>query len=258
MSRRQLLLAVLCLLALPVSAARAFSDPFSFNLTPVVAGGGGRFFTGAPGDGYTCKSCHSGGQSPKASVLGLPLSGYRPMSRYEISIRWPAEFTKISLAVELTDAQGKAAGSLLLPPEDEVQPEELCEPINEMVVAAQLNDLVPGRQVINVPDCGSKSVRFLWTAPMSDVGPVWFAGSMVLSDGETDPFHDGVTDFGRIIDSPAVASETSGECSVTHPGARGASHGLGLLWTLALAFGSRQLRTRLRRQRSASSRRSPG
>jgi hypothetical protein len=249
MSSHQLLLALLCLMALPTRSAQAFSDPFSFNLTPIVAGGGGRFFTGAPGDAYTCKSCHSGGPSPKASVLGLPLSGYRPSSRYEISIRWPAELTKISLAVELTDDQGKAAGSLLLPPEDEVQPDELCEPVEEEVVAAQLNDLVPGRQIINVPDCGSKRVRFLWTAPASDVGRVWFAGSMVLSDGESDPFHDGVTDFGRIIGSPAVASETSGECSVARLGARGSSLGLGVFLALAV------LCVRIRTKRSAPSRR---
>jgi len=237
----QLLATLLCTLALPAGSAQAFSDPFSFNLTPVAAGGGGRFFTGSPGDGYTCKTCHSGGPSPKASVLGLPLSGYRPSSRYEVSIRWPAEFTKISLAVELTDDQGKAAGSLLLPPDGEVQSGELCEPVEELVVAAQLNDLVAGRQIINVPDCGSKSVRFLWTAPATDVGPVWFAGSMVLSDGESDPFHDGVTDIGRIIDSPALASETAGQCSVSRVGARGARLGLGMLVALVV-FGSRRRR----------------
>ena len=234
----QLLAALLCVL--PAASAQAFSDPSSFNLTPVAAGGGGRFFTGAPGDGYTCKTCHSGGPSPKASVLGLPLSGYRPGSRYEVSVRWPAELTKISLAVELTDDQGKAAGSLLLPPEGEVQSGELCEPVAEQVVAAQLNVLA-GRQIINVPDCGSKSVRFLWTAPASDIGPVRFAGAMVLSDGESDPFHDGVTDFGRIIDSPALASETQGECSVRRVGARGS-----LVW-LAMFGAAAVLCSRRRR-----------
>lgn len=225
----QLLVIALCALALPVGEARAFSDPAAFNLTPIAAGGGGRFFTGAPGDSYTCKTCHSGAPSPKASVLGLPLSGYQPGSRYEVSIRWPSELTKISLAVELSDGQGKAAGTLRLPPEDEVQPDELCEPVDQLVVAAQLSEPVPSRQIINVPDCGSKSVRFLWTAPATDIGPVWFAGSMVLSDGESDPFHDGVTDFGRIIDSPAVASETAGTCSVSRVGAQGSRLWVGLL-----------------------------
>jgi hypothetical protein len=215
-----LLVGLLCVPFLLAGKAHAFSDPVGFNLTPIVAGGGGRYFTGSPSDGYTCKTCHSGGPSPKASVLGLPLSGYRPGSRYEVSIRWPAQVTKISLAVELTDAQGKAAGSLLLPPAEETQPGEFCEPASDQILAAQLTDMTPGRQIINVPDCGSKSARFLWTAPSTDVGQVWFAGSMVLSDGEGDPYHDGVTDFGRIIGSPATVSETTGECSVTHVAAR--------------------------------------
>jgi hypothetical protein len=217
-----LLLGLLCLPVLQAGEAHAFSDPVGFNLSPIVAGGGGRYFTGAPSDSYTCKTCHSGGPSPKASVLGLPLSGYRPGGRYEVSIRWPAQFTKISLAVELTDAQGKAAGSLLLPPAEETQPEEYCEPASERILAAQLSDMIPGRQIINVPDCGSKRTRFLWTAPSTDVGQVWFAGSMVLSDGEGDPYHDGVTDFGRVIGSPATISETTGECGVTRVAAHAA------------------------------------
>jgi MYXO-CTERM domain-containing protein len=222
-----------CLCALLcTSEARAFSDPFSFSITPIVAGGGGRFFTGAPGDGYTCKSCHSGGTSPKVNVLGLPVSGYKPGTRYEISIRWPEPFTKVSLALELTDAQGKAAGSLRVPPLEETQEDEFCEPASEQVPAATLNDLTEGKQVINMPDCGAKSLRFLWTAPATDVGQVWFAGSMVLSDGESDPYHDGVTDFGRVLGSPATLSETTGSCSVTR--ASGSS-GLGLLPLLAAA-----------------------
>jgi MYXO-CTERM domain-containing protein len=211
-------LTVLALLLTNVGSAHAFSDPFSFNLTPIVAGGGGRFFTGSPSDGYTCKTCHVGGQAPKVSVLGLPLSGYKPGGRYEVSIRWPAEQTKISLALELTDGKGKAAGTLRLPPLEETQPGEFCEPASEQLLAAQLNDMNEGREIINLPECESKSLRFLWTAPMTDVGQVWFSGSMVQSDGEQDPYHDGVTDFGRIIGSPAVASTTNGECSVTRVG----------------------------------------
>lgn len=215
---------LLCaLLLLNAGSAHAFSDPFSFNLTPIVAGGGGRFFTGSPNDGYTCKTCHVGGQSPKVRVLGLPLSGYKPGSRYEVSVVWPPELTKISLALELTDAQGKLAGSVRLPPPEETQPGEFCEPASDQILAAQLNDMVSGREIINPPDCGSKSLRFLWTAPMNDVGPVWFSGSMVLSDGESDPYHDGVTDFGRIIGSAAVASQTKAECSVKHVGAHSTS-----------------------------------
>jgi hypothetical protein len=224
-----------CGLCLPASRASAFSDPFSYYLSPVAAGGGGRVFTGSPADSYTCKSCHSGAPAPKAKVDGLPLAGYRPGARYEILVSWPGS-TKISLALELTDAQGKAAGTIDLPPTDEIKAEEFCEPAAEMILAAQLNETLPSRQVINVPECGSKRVRFLWTAPATDVGQVWFAGSMVLSDGETDPYHDGVTDFGRILGSDAVASKTSGECSVAGPGTSAGSWSPWLLLAATLGL----------------------
>ena len=237
-------IAVLALLMFDAGSAHAFSDPFNFNLTPIVAGGGGRYFTGSPSDGYTCKTCHVGGQAPKVSVLGLPLSGYKPGGRYEVSIRWPAEQTKISLALELTDEKGKAAGTLRLPPPEETQAGEFCEPASEQVLAAQLSDMTEGREIINLPECGSKSLRFLWTAPMADVGPIWFSGSMVQSDGETDPYHDGVTDFGRIIGSPAVASKTNGECSVTRVGAHSSSMGAVALLCLCCGLLLRSWRRR--------------
>jgi hypothetical protein len=235
---------MLLLLMFDVGNAHAFSDPFNFNLSPIAAGGGGRYFTGSPSDGYTCKACHVGGPTPKVSVLGLPLSGYKPGARYEVSIRWPAEQTKISLALELTDEKGKAAGTVRLPPLEETQAGEFCEPASDQVLAAQLSDMTEGREIINLPECGSKSLRFLWTAPMTDVGPVWFSGSMVQSDGETDPYHDGVTDFGRIIGSPAVASKTNGECSVMRVGAQSSSFGAVALWCLGCGVWFRSWRRR--------------
>ena len=189
-------------------------------------------------------------------MLGLPLSGYKPGGRYEVSIHWPANQTKISLALELTDEKGKAAGTLRLPPDEETQPGEFCEPASDRVLAAQLSEMTQGREIINLPECGSKSVRFLWTAPMTDVGQVWFSGSMVQSDGEQDPYHDGVTDFGRIIGSPAVASNTSGECSVARVGAARSSFAASAFLALCCAGWFRSWKRRsLRTFRSASSHR---
>ena len=207
------LLGTVSLSALPV---QAFSDPASFGLAPLAAGGGGRYFTGSPADGYTCKVCHSGGAEPKLSVLGLPLSGYRPSARYEVSVTWPAEVEKFAAALELTDSQGAVAGTLQLPPDDEIQLVEFCEPASDAVPAASLIETSTGRQVINLPDCGAKRIRMLWTAPSRDIGQVWFAGSSVWSDGESDPDHDGVTDFGRVLASPSQAStstSTTTSCS---------------------------------------------
>lgn len=203
-----------CAALLCASSARAYSDPASFNLSPIAAGGGGRYFTGSPADGYTCKVCHEGGAEPKVDVRGLPLAGYRPGTSYEVTISWPGQLDKIALALELTDIHGAAAGSLQLPEPPEIAAPELCEPASDGLLAAQLSKLANGRQIINVPDCGSKRVRFLWSAPKTDLGQVWFAGSMIASDGESDPHHDGVTDFGRVLGSPAVASETTAQCGV--------------------------------------------
>jgi hypothetical protein len=54
-------LAGLCLVALPLPV-HAFSDPARFGKYPEeeggLGGGGGRFFTGSPADGYGCSVCH--------------------------------------------------------------------------------------------------------------------------------------------------------------------------------------------------------
>jgi hypothetical protein len=210
------------LLSLPAPAS-AFSDPLKFGLISIAGGGGGRYFTGSPADGYTCKVCHEGGAEPKLTVLGLPLVGYHPGLRYEVTLSWPATVEKFSAAVEITDSHGKPAGSVRLPPDDEVEAAEYCEPAEVGILAASISDAPNGRRVISLPDCGSRRLRFLWTAPPNDVGPVWFAGSSVWSDGEDDADHDGVTDFGRVIgspSSPALVSTTTDGCSVS----AGASH----------------------------------
>jgi hypothetical protein len=208
----------------PVQSVRAFSDPASFGLAALAAGGGGRFFTGSPADGYTCKACHEGGPEPKVSVLGLPLAGYRPGMSYEISVIWPSQVEKFGAAIEVTDMRGQPAGSLQLPSAGEAQPPEFCEPASEQVLAAVISQAPNQRQVIQLPDCGARRIRFLWTAPRMDSGPVWFAGSAVWSDGEADPYHDGVTDFGRVLASPAVSSVATQNCSVSVVRAPGAGH----------------------------------
>jgi hypothetical protein len=231
-------------------SALAFSDPVAFGVSTILAGGDGRYFTGSPADGYTCKACHSGGDEVKATVLGLPLAGYKPAARYEITIKWPTNAKHVALSLELTDGGGAGAGTLRLPPDAEVQTAEKCDEENGSMLAAQLAELTSGRQVINVLDCGSKSARFLWTAPSTDIGPIWFSGSLVSSDHEGDPYHDGVTDFGRIVGSPATASTTTAQCSLAGSAVRASeSGGPAWLWGfgsggLAVAFWFRRRQRR--------------
>lgn len=230
-----------CLFLAPASAL-AFSDPTTFDKQPLAAGGGGRFFTGSPADGYTCKVCHTGGREPKLNITGLPLGGYRPGVRYEVVVSWPG-YDKVSLALELTDDKGKRAGEVQLPPDDEVLGPEFCEPEADGVLATTLTDL-DERQVINLPECGAKRVRFLWTAPSTNAGAVWFSGSAVYSDAQSDTAHDGVTDFGRVMGSPGGASSTSGQCSVDHVGV-GTGHAC--MHALALVVVGAVIRRRQRR-----------
>jgi hypothetical protein len=159
----------------------------------------------------------------------------------------------MSLALELTDDTGKLAGSLQLPPEGEIQAPEFCEPAADAILAASLTDTADRRELISVPDCGSQRLRFLWTAPLSDLGRVWFSGSAVSSDGEGDTEHDGVTDFGRVIDSPAVASSTSAQCGVVSPGAQRTAAPT-LLGVLLAALGTGWLRRSRRRPAQAGAR----
>jgi hypothetical protein len=206
--------AIGCTIVLSAAPVSAFSDPASFASVTLAAGGGGRFFTGSPADGYTCKVCHDGGPQPKVTVLGLPLEGYRPSARYEITVSWPDEVEKIAAALELTDARGIGAGTVQLPPEGEILPPEFCAPATDAVLAATISAAPNQREVINLPDCGAKRIRLLWTAPPADVGPVWFAGSSVWSDGEADPYNDGATDFARVLAAPAVTSVATQSCAV--------------------------------------------
>lgn len=203
--------------------AHAFSDPNFFALTTPQAGGAGRYFTGSPADGYTCKVCHEGGSEAPLHITGLPGEAYRLGASYEIVVDWPDDFEKFSLALEFTDLRGQAAGSVRLPPQPELQPPEFCEPASDLVPAASLTLTPTGRSIVQLPDCGAKRVRLLWTAPARDMGQVWFAGSAVASNGEGDTAHDGVTDFGRALASPgapALSEVTSSQCSLAAVGGR--------------------------------------
>jgi hypothetical protein len=223
------------LLGLGASHARAFSDPTFFGESTLRAGGDGRYFTGSPADGYTCKVCHDGGTEAPLHVTGLPLEAYRLGASYEIVVDWPDSFEKFSLALELTDARGQPAGSVRLPPQSELQTAELCEPAGDLTPAASLAMTKSGRNIVQMPDCGAKRVRLLWTAPARDVGLVWFAGSAVASNGEGDTHGDGVTDFGRALaspSSPALATLKSGQCNVAAVG--GGHDDTKLAWLAAL------------------------
>ena len=256
---------------LPCTAQRAaaYSDFRKFAYVTSAGGGGGRFYTGSPADGYTCRICHQGGASPQLRVLGLPVEGYKAGTEYEITVDW-WDGDALSTAIEITDSAGREAGSLRLPPEEGIQDPERCKQDPNEVIAAMLVRVAPPnhrselsyfeacgkedhpddcRQVVSVPPCGSGRVRFAWRAPSAETGPVWFSGAVVASNDDGDTTGDGVAEIGTLVPSPSdpsAAVRTYAGCSLLPPSAAGRRPSLGAaLVLLALGVVCRLTRRRL-------------
>jgi hypothetical protein len=207
MMRARFALFTACALTLCTAPARAFSDPLSFGDGVELGGGGGRYFTASVADGYGCDVCHRGAARPTVEIIGLPLAGYRPNTAYELRVEWPASLEHLGLALEITDGAGVAAGTLRLPPESELPIEERCEPGTDGVPATTLTE-VGARRIVQVPDCGARRARFLWTTDAGLRGVVRLSGGLVASDGEADFEGDGVTMFAHAV-APARAELAS-------------------------------------------------
>lgn len=227
----------LSLCAAAPGLAHAYSDFRQFAYPSSGGGGGGRFYTGSPADGYTCRICHEGGPAPQVRVQGLPLDGYKPGLEYEVTVDW-WDGDALSSALELTDGEGRPAGSLRLPPESSIEDAERCKQESNDVIAGTLLSVPPPkhrselnyfdrciqrdrpddcRQVISVPACGSGRVRFAWRAPSWDVGPIWFSGAVVNSNDDGNTTGDGVAEIGTILVSPSdmnAAVRTYAGCDV--------------------------------------------
>jgi hypothetical protein len=217
--------ALLALLALALEphVARAFSDPAAFADEVAAGGGGGRFFTGSPADGFGCDVCHGEGAQTDLQILGLPIAGYEAGVAYEVQVQWPAWLEHFGLALELTDESGHAAGSLRLPPAGELAEPERCEPVEDGLGAGLLTELDDQRTILSVPDCGARRVRFLWTAPPDARGTLELSGGFVVSNAMADYGGDATTMFTRALTpidgGAAVASDIHAQCNVAAPAA---------------------------------------
>jgi hypothetical protein len=222
--------------------AHAFSDPARYSETTDTGGSAGRHFTGSPLDGYGCNACHQGGPAIPVSVSGLPTDGYQPGATYEVIIRLdslnPSVEPHAALVLEFADEQRRPAG-VIAPPE--IPADATQFPIDELCVEDGVatgfalkqitND--SGRNLIAVPECGARAVRFFWTAPATSVGTVWMAGGVVHSDEQASPAGDGVTLLRRPLPSvvgQAYARELASGCSV-----RGATRPPSSPWTASVA-----------------------
>jgi len=96
-SRGSLVFALACasfagVLSLSVDRARAYSTPDAFAERPEAGGGGNRWFSGSPADGYSCNVCHSSAAGQRQFpmyVTGLPLEGYELAEAREVVLSWP-------------------------------------------------------------------------------------------------------------------------------------------------------------------------
>jgi hypothetical protein len=202
------------LVALP-QIAHAYSSFGDYARPVAEGGGGGKFFTGTPADGYTCDVCHTGGAPAKLEVIGLPPAGYVPGQTYPLAFQWPAAALSpdavphVALMIELTDDVGATAGSASLVPYAQWTDAEKCA--QDGFPAADLcrdgaepgccRDIDPERDACSFPgersmfwmlECGARSARFNWTAPVEPVD-VWFSASMLTSNAGNDAAGDGVT-----------------------------------------------------------------
>jgi hypothetical protein len=129
--------------------ARAFSSPGAYIEPPSSGGGGGRWFTGSPADGFGCSVCHSAAPGERHFpfyVAGLPIDGYQLVGKREIVMSWP-EFAQrwtelrpdptaaaipnapspaVGLVAELVAESGKGSGTIEINT-GSAGPAELCE-----------------------------------------------------------------------------------------------------------------------------------
>lgn len=235
--------------AFAATPVRAYSDPSGFASNPLDdGGGGGRWFTGSPGDGYTCAVCHSGAQGPPLVVEGLPIEGYIPGAMYEVTVDWPDTLLRAGVSAEITDERGAGAGTIHLPEGSTADVREECAAeFGQGILATQRNEVpsvdpqLPSRVVLNVAACGAQRMRFLWVAPSPPMGTLWLSGAIVASDGMADVRGDGVTNFARPIGvgtSVPVAS-TVGGCSSAGSPSQASTQGW-LLLACVVMFGRRR------------------
>ena len=170
-------------------------------------------------------------------VLGLPLTGYVPSAHYEITVDWSDDVTTLATSVELTDMIGHRAGTLRLPQDQEIQAPELCDGTTQLAAKVILvptdgvhkpirtramtrSSALRARvvKVVHSRDCaGAQRLRFLWTAPAWDIGPISFAGSAVVSNDDSTNRGDGVASFSHMVPPPSDSSAaltTNAGCAV--------------------------------------------
>jgi hypothetical protein len=212
-----------------VVALLGYSSPASYA-QPVLpeGGGGGRWFTGSPAEGFDCSVCHAGGEPIEFDIQGLPVEGWSPGQTYELQVRWNDPTAHVSLLAEFARADGAGIGRVELAPEASLLQDERC---TSGPRAAKIHALEQeAREITSFDDCGARLLRLAWTAPEQADDDAWLFLAGVHSDASEDAAGDGV--MIQRIRLPAPAK--GGACTLveTPP----APLGIALLGLLALGL----------------------
>ena len=268
--------AFVCAVAFTLSMANeahAYSNFNDYVRAIEMGGGGGRLFSGTPGDSYGCDVCHRGAEGAELRVIGLPTEGYVPGQAYEIAFQWPLAATDVALMAEVTDLAGGPAGAISLLPIPAWQPGEFCEDgVNPAADVCRAGDVdascciyhmgmspdacaFPGeRSVLWVQDCRSDFARMVWTAPSVPMD-VWFSTEMVTSDLQFDAVGDGATSLRMRLQPIGASSDVTsavGDCRVASRGSRDTSFAGGLTSLALLACCAVVWRRRARARRESA------
>lgn len=243
-SKRAALAAIVAVAGLvtPTSVS-AFTEPRTYSASPDEGGGGGRWFTGSPAEGYSCAVCHTGPGPEPLEIEGLPMDGYVPGQSYDVRIGWPdfaaradelrdeGKEPRMSLVAELVTETGEGSGVLEVVAGADAEEGELCV-VPEGKQAAQLFAVRPGedtqeaitgrceatslgqRCLVAVLACGASELRFRWTAPEQWQDGIYFAAGFVGADEVSDgPDDDRVTEVLELL-PPAASTQAHHETTL--------------------------------------------
>jgi hypothetical protein len=212
--------------------SQAFSDPDQFARPPEQGGGGGRYFTGSPLDGYGCNVCHRGGVEPKLQVNGLPITGYQPGVTYTVEVTWQNPTVSHALQLELLGRDGRVPGQVTLLDQAMVDARGRCGGLVTGKVAAY-ERVVGTRKVLGVEDCSAQHLLFRFTP--ADVPELAFSASVITSNKTASIEGDGVVNLRRTLRRVGEPAKT-GDCALVPTRSAGSAWPVALALLLGLCF----------------------
>lgn len=140
--------------------AEAFSYVGGFATGAEMGGGGGRYFTGSPRDGFTCGVCHQSERFFDIELQGFP-EKIKPGQTYDLRFTWEGEATRVHFNAEIVNAKGVSAGELVVGADEKNAPKSVSTEDDREVLA-----------VMGSSKRSKSEVAFKWKASAELSGPV--------------------------------------------------------------------------------------